>query len=324
MPLQNFPLAPGRFLWRITLMRSSRHRLTALFFALSLIAAPWGAHASAKDWPEGYEIAEHSESPDGNYGVLIADVDTGGALDEDKITDVLVHLKTHKRLAVIKDVRYYSGQNHQGLRTAWAADSSWCAVTYEGRYGFENITLVEIHDGKCTQTDVGKHIQDALDPVIKKASHGDTPFGYAGAYFRSGPGHSILVRGTAFTNPKSMPNEPTYCSLFLGTFDLDSKKWTRSEARKVTSKEKDDWESALDGFSEDERTFNNDEDRLTFYDERLNTIYGGVRTALPAERFAAVKKEQFAWVKKLEAQPSAAAKCKLIAARIKVLEDLVW
>lgn len=53
-------------------------------------------------------------------------------------------------------------------------------------------------------------------------------------------------------------------------------------------------------------------------------VYGAVREILPAVRFAAVKKQQLAWLKQLEACGSDAQKCDLIAARVKELRQMVW
>ena len=75
-------------------------------------------------------------------------------------------LSRHRRIAVIQGVHYVH-ENHTGLFVDWAADSSWCAATYEARYGFETITLVELKSG--TQSDLGKHIQKELDAGIVKS-----------------------------------------------------------------------------------------------------------------------------------------------------------
>ncbi len=306
-------------------MVTSRSFPLAGLFGLLLIAfGLTTARAADKDWPEGYEIAEKSESPDGHYGVLLPTRETAENLDEDKIVDTFVDLKTHHRIAVLQGANYFPGENHRGLSVAWAADSSWCAVTYEERYGFGTITLVEPHGAKCTQTDVGKHIEEALNAVIARQAHEKDAEGYGSAYFRSGPGREILVRGTAYTNPKSLENVPTYDAFFEGTFDLATGKWTRSEARKITSEQKDGVESALWGVTEEGVTFVTEDDRLKFYDDRLNEVYQGIRLMLSPERFAAVKKEQIAWLKKLEARPSPTAKCEFIATRIKELQRLVW
>jgi predicted nucleotidyltransferase len=53
-------------------------------------------------------------------------------------------------------------------------------------------------------------------------------------------------------------------------------------------------------------------------------IYQAVRFVLPTERFAIVKQEQIAWLKKADAASSLKEKCELIEARIKVLRDLLW
>ena len=196
--------------------------------ALSLATLSWliqfpvcltTARATGGDWPKGYEIAENSESADGRFGVLLPTRDTADA-DEDKIPNTLVDLEKHRRLGVIRGAHYFPGENHRGLQVTWVADSSWCAVVYEDRYGFGKITLVEPRGTTCTQTDLGLHIQEALDGVIARQAHGTSAGGYGNAHFRSAPGRKILVRATGYTNPKSFADQPTYYALFQGTFDL--------------------------------------------------------------------------------------------------------
>jgi hypothetical protein len=272
-------------------------------------------------WPEGYELAEDSTSPDGRYGVLLPTREEA-AEDEDKITNSLVNLQTHARLGVIHKAHYFPGYNHHGLHVQWADDSSWCVVTFEERYGFGSITLVEPHGVNCTQTDLGDHIQKSLDAVIARQSKGGG--GSCGtAYFRP-IGRKLVVRATDQTNPKAFDDVPTYCASFLGTFDLKTKKWTRSEGLDINLSDRDLLEPAYSDNLEDNRIFDNDADRLKFYDDKLNNVYRGIRLLLPAARFAAVKKQQLAWIKTLEAAGSDSAKIKLIAQRIGELQQLAW
>ena len=282
--------------------------------AALLVAAcfPFGLRADelVPRWPEGYVIAEKSESPDGRYGVLIPTKDSALYEDEDKIENTLVNLKTHRRLCVISGAHYFPGKNHYGLAAAWADDSNWCAVTYDGRYGFENITLVEPKGSTCTQTDIGKHILKSLS---------DCP---GIAYFRSGPGRTILVRAIAYSDPKGMNPNHTDDPFFQGTFDLATRKWTRSESRRLPNI--DAMRRACADTLDEHITFSSDEDRLQSYDELLNDVYSAVRMVLPPERFASVKKEQIAWLKKLESSDYAAKKCEFMAARIQELRRLVW
>lgn len=75
--------------------------------------------AAEDGWPEGYVIANQSQSPNGRYAVLIpdgADVNTNGDIDEEKIDDKLVDLKTHKPLCVIRRISYYQGRTHHGSK----------------------------------------------------------------------------------------------------------------------------------------------------------------------------------------------------------------
>ena len=298
-------------------------RFVALCCALTFAAGLPVARAAQKGWSEDYELAENSQSPDGRYAVLLPSREAAEKIDEDKITNTLVDVKAQRRLAVIHGARYFPRQNHNGLTVTWAPDSSWCVVTYEERFGFGPITLVEPNDGKCVQHDLGLSIQSSLDAVINQQAH--EKLGCCGsAHFRAGAERKILVRATGLTNPKSLEGQPTYKALFEGSFDLATGKWTHSAARKITGLEDDDVDSALTGFSDEGITYPTEEDRLKAYDAQLNSVYNGLRVLLPAERFAALKKEQIAWLKQLGAQDTTAGKCKLMLARIAELQRLAW
>jgi hypothetical protein len=303
-------------------MLSCRLLSHALLRCLFPLAFALSTHAA--DWPEGQSIADGTTSPSKRYGILLPSRLEADALDDEAIKNTLVDLKTHKRLAVIRGAHYFPGQNHRDLHTAWATDSSWCVVTYESRYGFGTITAVDLQGGAFKQTDVGQHIQKALDSIIAKQAGSKDAGGYGIAHFKPGAGREILVRATAYTNPKAFDDQPTYCALFLGTFDLGTGKWTRSDARKIVSGENDALETAFTDGLDEGTTFNSDKDRLSWFDDRLNEVYTAVRLVLPADRFAQLKKEQIAWLKQLDAREDLDAKCKFIGARIQQLRALVW
>jgi uncharacterized protein YecT (DUF1311 family) len=57
----------------------------------------------------------------------------------------------------------------------------------------------------------------------------------------------------------------------------------------------------------------------------MNQVYGFVRTTLPPARFATIKKEQTAWLKKRDAAGvSLQEKSKLTQERFKTLQELLW
>jgi len=56
----------------------------------------------------------------------------------------------------------------------------------------------------------------------------------------------------------------------------------------------------------------------------MNKVYSATQFILPPARFSGVKREQIEWLKKRNAAPSTDEKCKLIEARIKALQELVW
>ena len=282
------------------------------------------ASAAEAAWPAGYEVAEDSESPNGRYGVILPSREKAIEGNNDSFPNSFADLKTHRSRGVIRGVDYFQGQNHRGLSVAWAGDSSWCVLQYEARFGFDTISVIEPRGTTFTQTDIGRQIQKSLDAIIARQVRDGSAEGCANAHFRPQPGGRLLVLATANDNPKCIGDQPTHCAFFHGRFDLAAGKWVRSDARKITRNEENDLESALITGIDDGRTFSSETDKLRSLDERLNEVYRALRIILPAERFAAVKKEQIVWLKRLEASRSVATKYELIAARVKDLRDLAW
>jgi virulence-associated protein VapD len=114
--------------------------------------------------------------------------------------------------------------------------------------------------------------------------------------------------------------------LFQGTFDVAAKKWTLTDARSINAEQYDALQTAYSDLEQDleHRTFENEEGKTESLDQTMNSLYGTVQFILPPARFATVKKEQIEWLKKRDAAPSSDQKCKLIEARIRALQELVW
>src|SRR4051812_41972655 len=111
--------------WRSAGMLSTRAFCLAIWCSFSCAVALPEVGAAEGGWPEGYEVAENSQSPNGRYGVLLPSRTVADAIDDDKIANKLVDLKTHRHLCVIRGAHYFPGQNHFGLTVKWAPDSSW-------------------------------------------------------------------------------------------------------------------------------------------------------------------------------------------------------
>ncbi len=71
-------------------------------------------------------------------------------------------------------------------------------------------------------------------------------------------------------------------------------------------------------------TFANQDERAKSLDEQMNQVYQAAKFILPPVRFAKVKQEQTEWLKKRDAAGSIGEKCKLMEARIRALQDLLW
>jgi virulence-associated protein VapD len=134
------------------------------------------------------------------------------------------------------------------------------------------------------------------------------------------------VRALSQNNPKQFDDVKTYYALFQGTFDVAAKKWTVTDARSINAQQYDALQTAYSDLEQDleHRTFENEEGKAESLDQTMNSLYGTEQFILPPARFATVKREQIEWLKKRDAAPSTDKKCKLMKARIRALQELVW
>ncbi len=300
-------------------------RLLALFFGLSLNVA-LSETAAAVSWPEGHVVYENTASPDGRYGVLVPTMEAWEQDESLSEANYLADIKNHRVLGKIDKVDYFEHQNHRGLEVFWAPQSSVCVVENDGRYGADSISVLEINDSSFTQTEIGDRIQKSLDGAMKKQAHAPEMAGDVSPYFRFGTDRKVRVRALSQNNPKQFEDIRTYYALFQGTFDVAAKKWTVIDARSISAEQDDALVTAYGDLEQDleHTTFQNEEDKAESLDQNMNKVYRAAQFILPPARFAAVKREQIEWLKKRNAAPSTDEKCKLIEARIKALQELVW
>ena len=300
-------------------------RLLALFFGLSLNVA-LSETAAAVNWPDGYVVYENTASPDGRYGVLVPTMEAWEQDESLSEANYLADIKNHRVLGKIDKVDYFEHQNHRGLEVFWAPHSSVCVVENDGRYGADSISVLEINDSSFTQTEIGDRIQKSLDGAMKKQAHAPEMAGDVSPYFRFGTDRKVRVRALSQNNPKQFEDIRTYYALFQGTFDVAAKKWTVIDARSISAEQDDALVTAYGDLEQDleHTTFQNEEDKAESLDQNMNKVYRAAQFILPPARFAAVKREQIEWLKKRNAAPSTDEKCKLIEARIKALQELVW
>ena len=288
--------------------------------------------AAAGDWPKGHVVHENSESPDRQFGVVVPGPEEADDASEDSNeANYLANLKTHELLGKIADADYFERQNHRDLYVIWSADSKACVVDYEGRFGFDRISVLQLKGSGFEQTDLGARIEKALAAVVGEEGTGS-------AWFRFAPNNKLLVRAVCYTgNPKLM-DENSKQARFAGTFDLNSKKWIASEAHKT-----EDWDALRALYSEPSAVFiapggdqskvpenftgtivSSEDEKAQTVDQDMNEVYKNLRVVLPPARFAKVHQEQVAWLKKRDAAKSVEEKSKLTEERTRALRDVVW
>lgn len=183
-------------------------------------------------------IAEGSRSPDGRFGVLLPPREEAAEQDEEEVKNVLVDLRSHAELAVIEGSHYFAGRNHRRLSVVWGPGSSWCVVTYDGRFGFEAVTLLVNRGSAWEQTNLGAHIKKVLDGEISGQAGKDAPDCFPSATFRAGKDGRIHATASGTTNPKGLPDIPAYDAYFAGLFDPRSGRWIESDASKPAAEAK--------------------------------------------------------------------------------------
>ncbi len=310
---------------------------------------------TAADWPEHLTLHEESRSPDGHYGIVVttsSHVDDGKTFlipeDDEEFVDYFADLQAHRLLGKIKRFAYVEGENHGHLSVQWAPDPSLCVATDWSRYGFANTVVLEPKGESFLQVDIGQHIQKSIDAVIAKQSRHPDNTGDVSPIFRVESNRKIRVCATGRTNPKSLEGVKTYYALFLGLFDLRSKKWIVSAARPLSEKENEMLDRASTEYSDEELTvspeafkdltpdaeepllsdgknlFRSEETKFKYLDDHLNDVYKATRLLLSPAEFTKIKEEQITWLKKRDAGNSVAEKSKLTEERTEALQRLIW
>jgi len=284
---------------------------------------------AGEDWPEGYVVHENSESPDHQFGLVVPGSEE--ASEDSDAANYLANLKTHEFLGKLADADYFERQNHRDLNVIWSTDSKTCVVEYQGRFGFDTISVLQVKGTGFQQTDLGRHIEKALVAVVGEEGTGS-------AWFRFAPNNKLLVRALYYTGNPKLIDENSKEARFAGTLDLISKKWTANEAHKTKN-----WDALSAIYNEPSAVFvtpdgdeskvpenftgaivPSEDKRAEALDEDMNEVYKSLRVVLPAARFAKVHEEQVAWLKKRDVAKSVEEKSKLIEERTRALRDLGW
>jgi Lysozyme inhibitor LprI len=288
---------------------------------LPLLLFGFAASVMGAEWPSGFIVHSGTESPNGRYGILVPPQEPESNSDGNCY---LADVQSHRVLGALKGVDYFEHQNHAGLSAIWNGDR--CVVTREGRFGFDTISLIELHGQEFRETDLGTAIQRSLDTATAKEAkdHAENPGGPATAYIRFGGDNKIRFRAVSTSNPKQLEGIHTYCALFQGTYDPSAARWTVTDARPITADMFDALSDAYVDAGDDPSQFSNEQAKAEACDRELNQVYSALRFILPKTEFEKVKGAQIAWLKQRDAAPSIEEKNRRVLARIKALQERLW
>ena len=301
-----------------------------------VIATAIASSATAEDWPNGYVVAEQSKSPDAQFGILVPKEDaaisgdSGSRSADEGSTNYFADLPAHHAPGKIKDADYFERQNHRSLFVHWRSDSRLCVAEYWGRFGADAIIVLKPRANGFDQRNIVERVHNATDAAVKSEL-------YIAPHFRFDGDGNIRVIATGMDNPKQFENVETHYALFRGTYDPRVHKWLSAAARRVDMELHDNYDAALQ--DEPEKTIfvgnkppadfsgqlvQSDNEKAQLLDDELNHVYQTLSSTLSAAQFAQVKDDEKSWLQQLNAASSAEAKCRLLAARIKNLQDLLW
>ena len=274
---------------------------------------------AAGNWPEGYEVRENSQSPDGRYAIIVPkDLNVNG--DKPNV-NYLVDLQTQNLLGPIKYSDYFNGQNHADLQVFWSPDSKWCVAEYENRFGFDRIWLIEPKESTFDLVDIGERLERKLNTLLgepPRERKEEPVLGVGTAYIRLHNDRAIEIYAVATGDYKEM-NEKAAHAFAAGAYDAHRKEWKTIRGRRITFDDYVTIESAFDTLPSPEST-----DWAAALENTLNRVYHAARVILPPDRFAQIRREQIAWLKTREGASSLEEKCQLTLARIKQLQENLW
>ena len=276
--------------------------------------------ARAADWPKGHELAEAGTSPDGHYGILIPGADAPARPDDAEATNFLVDVKAQQVLGKIAKSNYEKDGRRMGLHVDWSPDSKICVVLYEARFGYHSVSALLPAGGKFQQYDLGTKVAQALGRAMNGKK--DEEAGVPEFLSRFGGGTKILVRGAANDDPKQM-RERSESAFFTGIFDAATGTWSKTAAHQVDQATYDSFAEGYGPLQTDWKDFDA-QSKAENLDRFLNAVYRVLKANLPAEKFAAVKKEQVAWLKERDALKDPERQSAFVIARIKALKELAW
>ena len=145
-------------------------------------------------------------------------------------------------------------------------------------------------------------------------------------HFRFGTDRKVRVRALSQNNPKQFEDVKTYYALFQGTFDVAAKKWTVTDTRSISAEQDDALETAYSDLEQDleHTTFQNEEDKAESLDQTMNKVYRDAQFLLQPTRLPRLKRDRSSGLRSAMPLPSTDEKCKLMEARTKALQELVW
>jgi uncharacterized protein YecT (DUF1311 family) len=285
---------------------------------LALVAAlVFTLSARALDWPKGYEIADDTDSPDGHYSILAPGRD---AADEEAGNNFLVDPKAHKVLGKIVNASYLPGRSRQGVSANWSDDSRQCVVQFDERDGIYSVAILETKGESLRQYDVSSKMKEVLSTAMYGKKNGKAALQMASNY---GPGTQIRFRALADSDPRRHADSQTV-GYFWGTFDTATGKWVATEARKADAELADCFFAVFNAADDEDYAKYSAENNGDNLERDLNGTYHALKMMLPADKFAALKKEQIEWLKKRDAIPAGEERTKFVIARVNALRALLW
>lgn len=194
-----------------------------------------------ENYAKDYLVAHSTLSPNKKFAIIYPTLEAEEAADEaNRPERIKNYLVAFQPFAVIKPLDtkwpYFQHESHGGLSGEWSDDSSVALITLDGKWGPQDVFLVELRDGKVSRmTNIARKAHDLLLPNYRqaKAERYNDLFDFVfveDASFKLEGTSRVVIDATAQTSPNALGLEPrAWTGHVHAVWDIAQAKFTSSE-----------------------------------------------------------------------------------------------
>jgi hypothetical protein len=202
-----------------------------------------------EQYAKDYLIAGSTVSPDRKFAVIYPTLEAEEAAENanhpEGVKNYVVALQPFTVLGELQTkYPYFQNESHGGIGADWSDDNSVALITLDGKWGPNDVFLLEFRDGKLARTtNVLAKAHELLLPDYRKSKA--EPYndifdfifdGEDGPVFKLDGANSVIIDGDATTDPKGI-SEHRWSAQLKAVWDVSQGKFTSQKITRRTSKQ---------------------------------------------------------------------------------------